>query len=126
LTDFVCLYTYEFWLSLCKIVRSSAILLLPLFISYKLVSSIFCRYFIDGPKCLLIKLYIICKDENTHQTLIYFWYIINFGINIFKDELCLEMPDLQNLNCFFSNFLIEIRDIWSDIVKLNNICIEKR
>jgi hypothetical protein len=30
LTDFVCLYTYEFWLSLCKIVRSSAILLLPL------------------------------------------------------------------------------------------------
>ena len=29
---FVCLYTYEFWLSLCKIVRSSVILLLPLFI----------------------------------------------------------------------------------------------
>ena len=28
---FVCLYTYEFWLSLCKIVRSSVILLLPLF-----------------------------------------------------------------------------------------------
>ena len=32
LIDFVCLYTYEFWLSLCKIVRSSVILLLPLFI----------------------------------------------------------------------------------------------
>ena len=31
LTDFVCLYTYEFWLSLCKIVRSSVIVLLPLF-----------------------------------------------------------------------------------------------
>ena len=31
LTDFVCLYTYEFWLSLCKIARSSVILLLPLF-----------------------------------------------------------------------------------------------
>jgi hypothetical protein len=31
LTDFVCLYTYEFWLTLCKIVRSSVILLLPLF-----------------------------------------------------------------------------------------------
>jgi hypothetical protein len=29
-TDFVCLYTYEFWLSLWKIVRSSVILLLPL------------------------------------------------------------------------------------------------
>ena len=30
LTDFVCLYTYELWLSLCKIARSSVILLLPL------------------------------------------------------------------------------------------------
>jgi hypothetical protein len=30
LPDFVCLLTYEFWLSLCKIVRSSVILLLPL------------------------------------------------------------------------------------------------
>ena len=34
LTDFVCLYNYEFWLSLYKIVRSSVILLLPLFISF--------------------------------------------------------------------------------------------
>ena len=33
LTDFVCLYIYEFWLSLCKIVRSSVILLLSLFVS---------------------------------------------------------------------------------------------
>ena len=33
LTNFVCLYTYEFWLSLCKIVRNSVILLLPLFIT---------------------------------------------------------------------------------------------
>jgi hypothetical protein len=32
---FVCLYNYEFWLSLCKIVRSSVILLLPLFIIVK-------------------------------------------------------------------------------------------
>jgi hypothetical protein len=32
LTDFVCLYNYEFWLSLCKSVRSSVILLLPLFL----------------------------------------------------------------------------------------------
>ena len=30
LTDLVCLYNYEFLLSLCKIVRSSVILLLPL------------------------------------------------------------------------------------------------
>jgi hypothetical protein len=32
LTDFICLYTYEFCLSLCKIVWSSVILLLPLFV----------------------------------------------------------------------------------------------
>ena len=31
LTDFVCLYTFEFLLSICKIVQSSVILLLPLF-----------------------------------------------------------------------------------------------
>jgi hypothetical protein len=31
LIDFVCLYSCEFWLSLCEIVRSSVILLLPLF-----------------------------------------------------------------------------------------------
>ena len=33
LTDFVCLYTYEFWLYICKIVRSSVILLLTLIIT---------------------------------------------------------------------------------------------
>ena len=39
LTDFVCLYNYEFGLSLCKIVRSSVILLLPLYkyVYYKAV-----------------------------------------------------------------------------------------
>ena len=37
LTDFVCLYNYEFLLSLCKIVRSSVILLLPLFAYRKYV-----------------------------------------------------------------------------------------
>jgi hypothetical protein len=36
LTDFVCLYNYEFWFSLCKIARSSVILLLPLFLKSEL------------------------------------------------------------------------------------------
>ena len=31
LTDFVCLYTYEFWLSFWKTVRSPVILILPLY-----------------------------------------------------------------------------------------------
>jgi hypothetical protein len=34
LPDFVCLYTYVFWLSLCKIVQSSVILFLRLFDSF--------------------------------------------------------------------------------------------
>ena len=33
LTDFACLYTYEFCFSLCKIVQSSVILLLPLLLT---------------------------------------------------------------------------------------------
>ena len=40
LTDFVCLYTYEFLLSLCCIVRSSVILLLPLFITRRFLLNI--------------------------------------------------------------------------------------
>jgi hypothetical protein len=43
LTDFVCLYNYELWLCLCKIVRSSVILLLPLFFFH-------C-------KCIILKFY---------------------------------------------------------------------
>ena len=49
LTDFVCLYTYEFLLSLCKIARSSVILLLPLFKTYLTSIMIFftCTEFIQ-------------------------------------------------------------------------------
>ena len=53
LTDFVCLYTYEFLLSHWKIVRSSVILLLPLFVTYvfsswiySVVQHIFCFVFL--------------------------------------------------------------------------------
>jgi hypothetical protein len=48
LTDFVYLYTYEFWLSLCKIVRSSVILLLPLltvnFLRFDIVVCVDCEF----------------------------------------------------------------------------------
>ena len=40
LTDFVCLYNYEFGLSLCKIVRSSVILLLPLCSKYNIINGL--------------------------------------------------------------------------------------
>ena len=42
LTDFVCLYNYEFGLSLCKIVRSSVILLLPLLYWITQIHVIYC------------------------------------------------------------------------------------
>jgi hypothetical protein len=51
LTDFVYLYTYEFWLSLCKIVRSSVILLLPLFIN--ILSVLHTKQFAYGDNKLL-------------------------------------------------------------------------
>jgi hypothetical protein len=41
LTDFVCLYTYEFWLSLWKIVRSSVMLLL----FYEIIEKTFTLFF---------------------------------------------------------------------------------
>ena len=46
LTDFVCLYNYEFWLSLCKIVRSSIILLLPLCITANTFTGLDCMIWV--------------------------------------------------------------------------------
>ena len=53
LTDFVCLYNYEFLLSLCKIVRSSVILSLPLFIY---IDVAFCSFivYVDVAGCYFI------------------------------------------------------------------------
>ena len=59
LTDFVCLYTYEFWLSLCKIVRSSVILLLPLFI-YDFVLLTIVSLFVLFFLCFLISIIGLC------------------------------------------------------------------
>ena len=52
---FVCLYTYEFWLSLCKIARSSVILLLPLFLSFFLLSKVCQTHFSEMPSLTLMK-----------------------------------------------------------------------
>jgi hypothetical protein len=48
LTDFVCLYNYEFGLSLCKIVRSSVILLLPLFSCGDLVQVFLKKWWVES------------------------------------------------------------------------------
>ena len=78
LTDFVCLYTYEFWLSLCKIVRSSVILLLPLFWTFltlrpliTLLVPLNCLFWIDSEITLQnywdlreIAVYVEARAEN--------------------------------------------------------------
>ena len=48
LTDFVCLCTYEFWLSLWKIARCSLMLLLPLFHIIPYYSTSTCVHFRPG------------------------------------------------------------------------------
>jgi hypothetical protein len=72
LTDFVCLYTYEFWLSLCKIARSSVILLLPLlWLIYTISSNLFllnpANYF---------QIYVTSQESEQSSTSVF--RIINF------------------------------------------------
>jgi hypothetical protein len=59
LTDFVCLYTYEFWLSLYKIVRSSVILLLPLFSKRDLCTCFISFRTRDGHVTTTLDIYIV-------------------------------------------------------------------
>jgi hypothetical protein len=65
LTDFVCLYTYEFWPSLCKIVRSSVILLLPLFTT--LLDQV-CQSLATGQWCFLCPVVSSTNKTGRHVT----------------------------------------------------------
>ena len=76
LTDFVSLYTYEFWLSLCKIVwssvivRSSVILLLPLLASISSIGTLSkVRFIQDLVYTVKIKLHINidCRNFENHK-----------------------------------------------------------
>ena len=67
LTDFVCLYNYEFWLSLCKIVRSSVILLLPLFISFDV------KFLWVNQRYRLL---LLVDDGCYHLTSLILWYVL--------------------------------------------------
>ena len=73
LTDFFCLYNYEFLLSLCKIVRSSVILLLPLFIkaSVQIWDFMF---------------YLCCRD--IYYVIYYFLCIIDISSIIYQLRRC--------------------------------------
>jgi hypothetical protein len=68
LTDFVCLYNYEFLLSLCKIVRSSVILLLPLFTYMRYNNMSLSKHVHPGP------------DSTKHPCL--FWFVILLQIYV--------------------------------------------
>ena len=71
LTDFVCLYNYEFWLSLCKIVRSLVILLLPY-----LRWSIFKQYLTPRKICTIFKL-LFCRKYTLLYAVIMCFIIIS-------------------------------------------------
>ena len=70
LTDFVCLYTYEFWLSLCKIVRSSVILLLPLLSVFWTLHCLSCfELLILITLCYLQTIVVMVNNSPNHQSL---------------------------------------------------------
>ena len=74
LTDFVCLYNYEFWLSLCKIVRSSIILLLPLLNALSMFMLFICdnmwSFWVEANLCkvfFFVCLYMHCLWRSSYQ-----------------------------------------------------------
>jgi hypothetical protein len=90
-TDFVCLYTYEFWLSLCKIVRSSVILLLPLFkhlYSLKIFSTypklIICDVQLKHPNTILLLRMLHQYDWLSRRKSICDWFPV---LKVHIDEL---------------------------------------
>ena len=68
LTDFVCLYTYKFWLSLWKIVRRSLILLLPLLTMNADIQFLFCLMYmcvcVCVCVCVLLGGILLCFDRH--------------------------------------------------------------
>ena len=80
LTDFVCLYAYEFWLSLCKIVRSSLILLLPLFGRKHHISEKMIDVVINQISITISRRPMICKTvqiQNQCHALYFFYWKLN-------------------------------------------------
>jgi hypothetical protein len=85
LTDFVCLYTYEVWLSLCKIVRSSVILLLPLYNDKRLSSTCICCRTICYKGTLLTSCFLLEKTPG---------YFLECGI--LQKEVLIKSHSISN------------------------------
>ena len=86
LTDFVCLYNYEFLLSLCKIVRSSVICYYPYLLTklYSLSPKSVNPY-IYRIKTVIVLFYILSKNKYSMPQI---WYsLVNFwGISCEKSQ----------------------------------------
>ena len=123
LTDLVCLYTYEFWLSLCKIVRSSVIVLLPLLSSKSLlIISINWRWTIISTACYMI--YWKWSDE-----VIIFLHLIQFRVSHFLESICAHIfISSVTQNCFLRTLISQQQIIFSWVATflplLQTLCLK--
>ena len=123
LTDLVCLYTYEFWLSLCKIVRSSVILLLPLLSSKSLlIISIKWHWTIISTACYMI--YWKWSDE-----VIIFLHLIQFCVSHFLESICAHIfISSVTPNCFLRTLTFQQQIIFSWVATflplLQTVCLK--
>jgi hypothetical protein len=123
LTDLVCLYTYEFWLSLCKIVRNSVILLLPLLSSKSLlIISINWHWTIISTACYMI--YWKWSDE-----VIIFLHLIQFRVSHFLESIFAHIfISSVTQNCFLRTLISQQQIIFSWVATflplLQTVCLK--
>ena len=97
LTDFVCLYNYEFWLSLCKIVRSSVILLLPLSTIQKMIN-FFCNFPISFKLLEFYYLIMFCR-----------WHTINHVLDEVKRIIDIFL-ERHNIELVREHFILDVHE----------------
>jgi hypothetical protein len=109
LTDFVCLYTYQFWLSLCKIVQSSVILLLPLFIirySVSLSRTPFKFPWSIVNQETILSTYIL--NYKIFGTLFGFYCPFDFPVYVFSLLIVLSCSQFSRPPCYYSPILLAL------------------
>ena len=121
LTDFVYLYNYEFWLSLCKIVRSSVILLLPLLIIERAIAII--RQIIHARKhvlCVISQhqclIYLFCLDFSFKLEMFFFFFLFCVCVKAYWRSW-LSSIDVKT---FFSEWNTAVGE-WKDVEVLTQI-----
>jgi hypothetical protein len=123
LNDLVCLHTYEFWLSLCKIVRSSVIVLLPLLSSKSLfIISINWHWTIISTACYMI--YWKWSDG-----VIIFLHLIQFRVGLFLESIFAHIfISSVTHNCFLRTLISQQQIIFSWVATflplLQTVCLK--